>query len=156
MRGASIRCLSSLSDTPPAHLQASLPCLKVPVIYAFGHGLSYTEWQYSGLRVSAGPLSAAGAAGDHEVSVDVDVRNVGMYAALPSAPEHMLHCCPSPSAWPDCYEVAVGRMGREALPQTAACSQTQGITALPGLSCTTGCYDSACYGSACYDSAFTL
>ena len=52
-----------------------MPCLQVPVIYSFGHGLSYTELQYSSLRVSAEPLNSASAAGSYNVSVDV--RNAG-------------------------------------------------------------------------------
>lgn len=52
-----------------------MPWLQVPVIYGFGHGLSYTELRYSSLHVSAAPLSSASAAGSYNVSVDV--RNAG-------------------------------------------------------------------------------
>ena len=50
------------------------PWLQVPVIYGFGHGLSYTELQYSSLRVSAEPLDSASAS---SYNVSVDVRNTG-------------------------------------------------------------------------------
>ena len=55
--------------------QALVLELQVPVIYGFGHGLSYTDLQYSSLRVSAEPLSSASGAGSYNVSVDV--RNAG-------------------------------------------------------------------------------
>jgi beta-glucosidase len=43
--------------------------------YPFGFGLSYTTFEYSNLRVSAGSIGAAG-----EVAVSVDVRNTGSMA----------------------------------------------------------------------------
>ena len=43
---------------------------KVPVAFSFGHGLSYTTFEYSNLDVS--PISAAG-----EFEVKVDVKNTG-------------------------------------------------------------------------------
>lgn len=64
-----------LGTTPAANLQVPVPWLQVPVTYGFGHGLSYTELQYSSLRVSAEPLSSASAAATFNVSVDV--RNAG-------------------------------------------------------------------------------
>ncbi len=44
-------------------------------LYAFGHGLSYTQFEYSGLQVAPDRISASG-----KVSVSVDVRNVGALA----------------------------------------------------------------------------
>ncbi len=59
-------------------------------LYPFGHGLSYTTFDYSTLRVSAASLPPTGA-----VTVSVDVRNSGpragdevvqLYAAYPTSP----------------------------------------------------------------------
>jgi len=44
-------------------------------LYAFGHGLSYTQFEYSGLRVSPARIKPGG-----KVSVSVDVRNTGALA----------------------------------------------------------------------------
>ena len=44
-------------------------------LYAFGHGLSYTTFKYSNLRVSAKSLPA-----DGTLTVDVDVKNTGSRA----------------------------------------------------------------------------
>ena len=44
-------------------------------LYAFGHGLSYTQFEYSGLQVAPDRISASG-----KVSVSVNVRNVGALA----------------------------------------------------------------------------
>jgi beta-glucosidase len=44
-------------------------------LYAFGHGLSYTRFEYSGLQVSPARIKPSG-----KVSVSVDVRNAGELA----------------------------------------------------------------------------
>ena len=44
-------------------------------LYAFGYGLSYTEFRYSNLRVDPGEISAGGVA-----KVTIDVQNVGQRA----------------------------------------------------------------------------
>ncbi len=44
-------------------------------LYPFGHGLSYTEFSYSGLKVSPGKISPEG-----EVEVSVEVKNSGRVA----------------------------------------------------------------------------
>ncbi len=43
-----------------------------PTEYAFGHGLSYTNFDYSNLKLSAGEIP-----GDGSVTISVDVRNSG-------------------------------------------------------------------------------
>ncbi len=48
---------------------------KQPVRWAFGHGLSYTEFQYDHLRVSSQNLND-----ENHILVEVDVTNVGKYA----------------------------------------------------------------------------
>ena len=48
---------------------------RMPVRWAFGHGLSYTEFLYSNLRLSAGKF-----ADGEEITVQVDVRNTGHMA----------------------------------------------------------------------------
>lgn len=48
---------------------------KGEVLYPFGHGLSYTTFQYKNLRTSKGPLAPGG-----EVEVKVDVTNTGARA----------------------------------------------------------------------------
>lgn len=45
---------------------------KLPVRWAFGHGLSYTEYVYSGLRLSTEHLDD-----NNKVKISVDVKNVG-------------------------------------------------------------------------------
>jgi beta-glucosidase len=46
-----------------------------PPLYPFGHGLSYTTFRYTDLRLSSGEAEAG-----QEVSVDVDVENTGSRA----------------------------------------------------------------------------
>jgi len=47
---------------------------KMPVVYPFGHGLSYTEFEYSDPRATVGD--------DENVTVEVTVRNVGERAGF--------------------------------------------------------------------------
>lgn len=49
---------------------------KMPVLYPFGHGLTYTQFEYSNLRLSTEKLAQ-----DGELEVKVDVTNVGNYGA---------------------------------------------------------------------------
>ena len=48
---------------------------KQPVRWAFGHGLSYTEFKYDHLTVSSKELDD-----ENEIIVEVDVTNVGACA----------------------------------------------------------------------------
>lgn len=48
---------------------------RMPVRWAFGHGLSYTEFLYSNLRLSADRFTDGG-----EITVSVDVKNTGKIA----------------------------------------------------------------------------
>ena len=43
-------------------------------LFPFGHGLSYTEFEYSNLRIDPGKIDAQG-----RVSISVDVENIGEY-----------------------------------------------------------------------------
>jgi beta-glucosidase len=43
-----------------------------PVLYPFGHGLSYTTFQYSGLKLPAGPVAAGS-----KIQVSLEVANTG-------------------------------------------------------------------------------
>ena len=45
---------------------------KLPVRYPFGHGLSYTEFEYTGMRLSADSISPG-----QKLTVQVDVKNTG-------------------------------------------------------------------------------
>jgi len=72
--------VKSLDDLPPMmdydiRKGRTYMYFKGQPLYPFGFGLSYTTFEYSNLRVSAGSLNAAG-----EVSVSVDVRNTGSMA----------------------------------------------------------------------------
>ena len=68
---------ASLDDVPPMmdydirHGRTYMYATAKP-LYAFGHGLSYTSFEYSNLRTSTDQLNVAG-----EVSVSVNVRNAG-------------------------------------------------------------------------------
>ncbi len=56
-----------LNGTPAAYIDGSAAPL-----YAFGHGLSYTTFAYSGLQVDVSPFALSG-----QVVVEVNVRNAG-------------------------------------------------------------------------------
>lgn len=50
---------------------------KMPVLFPFGHGLSYTSFEYKNIRLSAGKTTAKTLAEGRSVSVSVDVTNTG-------------------------------------------------------------------------------
>lgn len=54
-----------------------LPLPQVPVIYPFGHGLSYTSWQYSELSVTAALDADLRSNGTGCYDVGVTVSNTG-------------------------------------------------------------------------------
>gem|GEM_PF-1740153 len=45
---------------------------KIPVLFPFGHGLSYTEFEYSNLKLSADAVKES-----DKLTVSVDIKNVG-------------------------------------------------------------------------------
>lgn len=62
------------------------PCPQVPVLYPFGHGLSYTSFRYSRLSAEAPraePLAEAAGSGRRQplLHVKLDVENTGSMAA---------------------------------------------------------------------------
>ena len=59
----------------PIHYNAKPPLDQHEPRYAFGHGLSYTDFEYANLSVSPGSVSDPGDA--ETVTVSVDVENVG-------------------------------------------------------------------------------
>lgn len=66
---------------------------QIEPLFAFGHGLSYTQFEYSNLRLPAAVRSG------QEITVSVDVKNVGKRAGaevaqLYVADQHCLEACP--------------------------------------------------------------
>lgn len=53
---------------------------KMPVLFPFGHGLSYTSFEYKNLRLSANRVSARNLEKGEKVSVSLDVTNTGAMA----------------------------------------------------------------------------
>ena len=49
---------------------------KIQPLFPFGHGLSYTKFEYSGLKVSASPVTVE-SADDWNATVSVTVKNIG-------------------------------------------------------------------------------
>ncbi|MEG1437201.1 MAG: glycosyl hydrolase, partial [Oscillospiraceae bacterium] len=47
---------------------------KVPVLFPFGHGLSYTKFNYTGMDVSAGSITE-----NDTIDISVEVENAGNY-----------------------------------------------------------------------------
>jgi len=64
-------------------------------LYAFGHGLSYTRFAYTGLKLSASNLPASG-----EMEVSFDLKNVGdrLGSDTPQLYTHQQHSAPIPGA----------------------------------------------------------
>jgi beta-glucosidase len=48
----------------------------IPVLFPFGYGLSYTTFEYSGMKISASDITE-----DDEIAAEIDVRNTGAYDA---------------------------------------------------------------------------
>jgi beta-glucosidase len=84
----------SVADLPPFEdydmANRTYRYFKGTPLYPFGHGLSYTRFAYSGLKLSAADLRAGG-----NLGVDVTVRNTGklagdevaqLYLSFPAAP----------------------------------------------------------------------
>ncbi len=53
---------------------------KIPVLFPFGHGLSYTTFEYSNIRISEAKAKAEELKSGKKLSVSVDVKNTGNWA----------------------------------------------------------------------------
>ena len=53
---------------------------KIPVLFPFGHGLSYTTFEYSNIRLSETKAKAEELKGGKTITVSVDVKNTGKRA----------------------------------------------------------------------------
>lgn len=67
---------------------ARLCCLQVPVLYPFGHGLSYSSFDYQKLRVTRTRNSVD----PHTLAVQLRVKNTGEGAGLPDVKCVRLAC----------------------------------------------------------------
>jgi beta-glucosidase len=52
----------------------------IPTLFPFGHGLSYTTFDYSDLKITTQPPKEAGKADDWKMKVSVTVKNTGKIA----------------------------------------------------------------------------